>query len=569
MVENDNKNSFDKLVAGLSAQDRQAMLNRINQSTIQTVQIVSSAQDSPSNYQALKIKLNNESIFYKILLWIRSLFQKNTQEAIYTQDLLASLAKKINHNHPGIVNHKIQSLDYLFYERLVTLKEIAEFFRPYFAYVNENPGEFYVFMSSFVSPELSEKINNNADPFTIPLNKEPSPDLRTDLARKMDAILKDMGGVTRSALYSAVVQANWLDHFSSLSYLHFLAQFTNVAGDVYTAPYKSCRTDFNEFASVYVKILPIQLEVLEALFLFSQRKNLTNNAQEKDIEKATKEFLAKANSYLITIQEFISELSIYKLGRIVSGDYDWEPGPMEGAEGWFPLFRNQWRKILDIRWNEWLRAQKKERLSENLFTDFGLSEFPTMKYKPWQKLWMPIPFSCELTGGFLSWFVTEKYENIILPLNIVVMEGIFIKSENRTEYSEAINNFATANTNMQVLLDKLSPNGDYGKVFQDFAENKIHTIQVQNQISAMMRETESVVKESIKLFGTAARTLEKIFHGFFDDTKDGVHEGLQNLTTIRGRENSKYRAELKSIRELIKQTLFYISELEPIDAATE
>lgn len=569
MDEIDNKNSFDKLVAGLSAQDRQAMLNRINQSTIQSVQIVSSAQDSPSNYQTLRIKLNNESFLYRILLWFRSLFQKNTQEVIYNDDLIANLAKKVNRNHPGIVNHKIKCLDYLFYERLVTLKEISDFFRPFFAFVNENPGDFYVFLSSFVAPELSEKINSTADPFTIPLNREPGPELRTDLARKLDGILKDMDGMTRSNIYSAVIQANWLEHFASLSYLHFLAQFTNVAGNNYTAPYKSCRTDFNEFAAVYVKVMPIQIEVLEALFLFSQRKNLTENVQEKDIEKATKEFLAKCNSYLITIQEFINGMSIYKLGRIISGNYDWEPEPMEGAEGWFPLFRTQWRKILDIRWNDWLREQKKEHLSESLTTDFGLTEFPVMQYRPWKKLWMPIPFSCELTGGFLSWFVTEKYDQIILPLNIVVMEGIFIKSDNRTEYSEALNNFATANTNMQNLLNKLSPNGDYGRVFQDFAENKVHTLQVQNQISAMMRDTESIVKDSIKLFGNAARSLDRVFHGIFDDTKDGIHEGLQNLTTIRGRENSKYRAELKSIRELIKQTLFYISELEPIDATKE
>lgn len=569
MVDNDNKNSFDKLVAGLTAQDRQAMLNRINQSTIQAVQIVSSAQDSSANYQTLRVKLNNESILYKILLWIRSLFQKNSQEVIYTNDLLASLAKKINHNHPGIVNHKIKSLDYLFYERLVTLKEIADFFRPFFAFVNENPGDFYVFMSSFVAPELSEKVNATADPFIIPVNKDPTPELRTDLARKLDTLLKDMDNLTRSNLYSAVIQANWLEHFSSLSYLHFLAQFTNVAGQVYTAPYKSCLTDFNEFASVYVKVMPIQIEVLEALYLFSQRKNLTDNVQEKDIEKATKEFLAKANSYLITIQEFISEMAIFKLGRVVSGNYDWEPEPMEGAEAWFPLFRTQWRKIQDIRWNDWLREQKKEHLSESLKTDFGLTEFPVMKYRPWRKLWMPVPFNCELTGGFLSWFVTEKYEEIILPLNIVVMEGIFIKSDNRTEYSEALANFSTASTNMQTLLNKLSPNGDYGRVFQDFAENKVHTMQVQNQISAMMRDTETTVKDSIKLFGKAVRSMDRVFHGFFDDTKDGIHEGLQNFSTIRGRENSKYRAELRSIRELIKQTLFYISELEPIDASAE
>ena len=40
---NDNKTSFDKLVAGLSAQDRTAMLERINKSTVQNIQIINPA----------------------------------------------------------------------------------------------------------------------------------------------------------------------------------------------------------------------------------------------------------------------------------------------------------------------------------------------------------------------------------------------------------------------------------------------------------------------------------------------------------------------------------------------
>ena len=570
MSDNDNKNAFDKLVAGLSSADRNAMLRRIHESTMQTVQIVTPDPDSNDQYQTLKVKLQNESFIYRFFLWIRALFQGNaSKEQIYNDDQIANLAKKINHNHPGIINHKTKSLDYLFYERLQVLKEAADFFKPYCSFINENPGDFYVFMSSFVAPDLAEQINQRADPFALPFGKEPSPDVRSDLAKKLDEILKNMDSGMKSTLYAAVVASNWLIHFVSLPYLHITAQFTNVAGDVYTAPYSSVITDFNEFAAVFTKIQPIDNEVLEALFLFSQRKNLSQNLQEQDVEKSTKEYLSRANTYLVTIQEYIAELSIFKLGRVISNNYDWEPKNMEGAEGWFPLFRAQWRKIQDIRWNDWLREQKKMTLSESLKMDFGLDEFPTFKYRPWERLWSPVTFGCELTGGFLSWFATEKYDEIIFNLNLVIMEGIFLKSENRTEYSEGVNNFVNANTNMKSLVEKLSPKGDYGRMFQDFAENKVHTLQVQNQISSMMRDTEAVIKDCIKLFGKGARAIERTFHGFFDEDKDGIHEGLQNMNTIRGRENSNFRHTLQEIRNIIKQSLYYISELEPIDAVSE
>lgn len=566
MEDTDNRTAFDKLVAGISTEDRNAMLNRINQSSMRVVPIITPEEDSNANYGTLNEKIQGESVLYRFFLWIRSFFSTLTKEQVYNEDLIAKLAHRINKSHPGILNHKLHVLDYLFYERLQNLKEAADFFKPYFTLIKENPGDYYVFLSSFVAPQLAEKINLTADPFILPFTKDPSPDVRSELGRRLDEVLKDMDTTTKGSIYSAIQQSNWLMQFSSLPYLHFLAQFTNVAGDVYTCPYQNAILDFNEFAKVYANIIPIQNEVFEAIYLFSQRKNFTENVQDKDIEKSTKDFLAQSISYFSTIQEFISNMSVFRLGRVLSNNYEWEPKSMEGAEAWFPSFRSQWRKIQDIRWKDWLREQKKNNLSQDLRKDFNLTEFPSIKYRPWLKLWTQVTFSCELTGGLLSWFCTEKYESTLMPLNFVTMEGVFIKSENRTEFSEGLNNYVTANTSMLDLLKKLSPNGDYGRIFQDFADNKVHTLQVQNQITTMMRDTENTIREAIKLFGKGARTIERVFHGFFDEQKDGIHEGLQNINTIRGRDNRAYREQLVEIRELLRKALFYISELEPIDA---
>ena len=358
---------------------------------------------------------------------------------------------------------------------------------------------------------------------------------------------------TKQNMYSAVSQANWLYKFSTLQYIHFISQFTNVTGDNFTCPYSNALMDYNELASVFANIQPIRNEVLEALFLFSQRKHLTINAQDKDIEKAVKEFMVKALAFFGTIQSFSNNVPIKNLGRVLNSDFDWQPPNMEGAEAWFPSFRAQWRKIQDIRWNDFAREQKKQMLSENLKTDFDLDEFPVMEFRPWLKLWNRIPFNRELTGGFLSWFCTEKYEKVIQDLNVVAMEGVFYKSENRSEYSEGLNNFSNANNLMKDLIRKLSPEGEFGKLFEDFATNRVHTFQVQSQIESMMEQIENTVKEAISLFGKGARTIERVFYGFFEEQKDGIHEPLQNITTIRGRDNRRFVDSLISIRQLLKK----------------
>ena len=281
-----------------------------------------------------------------------------------------------------------------------------------------------------------------------------------------------------------------------------------------------------------------------------------------------KEFLAKANQNFAVIQMFISSVPILKVGKILNADYDWIPGNIEGVEAWFPNFRSHWRKIIDIRWADWMRERKKKMLETYLNNDFGLKEFPVLEYRPWQALWLRVPFSCELTGGFISWFSEQQYDGMIEPLNEVMMEGIFLRSENRAEYSEGLNLLVDSISQFRELMERLSPDGEYGQLFDEFASSRIRSFQVQNQIDSMMTTTESEIREDVKKFANGARKLDKCLHGILEEDKDGVHEGLQNISMIKGHQNRIWRDNLKEIRKTLKKAIYYLSELEPIDAAT-
>lgn len=568
MHEDGKRDAFDKLVAGLNTEDRNIMLSKLNANKTQTVKFVNTEVYEQKEDTRLSLRLKNESVFYKFLLWLRSLFSKEKIEELYSEDLIAKIAKSVDREFPHLIHHQQNVLDSIFYERLKALKDCADFFKPYFALIEDSIGDFYVFLSSFVTPQIADEINSKADPFTLPFSKVPSNEVKKDLVIKMDKVLKDMAPTTKNSLYTAISSTNWLMQFTKLPFLHFLSQFTNISGDAYTCPYLNARNDFIHFAKVFTNVLTVENNVLEAIFLFSQRKNITDNAQEKDIDKAVNEFLSKTNMHFSTIQMFISGVPIVKLGKIINRDVTWSPENMEGAEAWFPSFRNQWHKIIDIRWNDWQRERKKSMLSDDLKNDFMLDGFPVMQYKPWELLWTRVPFSCELTGGFLSWFALEKFPKIIPDLNTLMMEGVFVNNENRNEYSEALSEFIACNNQMQDLLHRLSEEGEYGQKFIEFSESKVRSFQTQNQIDSMMSTTESEIRDVLKRFCKTCRTIELIFHGIFDDEKDGVHETLQNYSTIKGSHNRQYRENLGKIRKILKSATFYIAELEPIDNAT-
>ena len=569
MTDEMNRSAFDKLVAGMDASERSDMLEKINQSSVSVIQLVETENQYPEKNISLHLRFKEESAFYKFLLWVRSLIEKKDSEKIYNEDVLASMARRINRDHPGILNHRNGLVDSVFYEHLRSLKTAADFFKPYFNIIDDNPGDFYVFLSSFVTPELADMITQEADPFSLSFDTEPSVDVKNGLLKNLDNILKNIDGAAKSNLYGAVSSLNWLRQFTRLPYIHFTSQFTNLTGNNFTCPYRNAVNDYASFAAVFSNVMPVQNEVLEAMLMFTQRKDVTKNAQDKDIERTIKEFIAKANQCLGSLQMFISNVPIIKVGKIINADYDWLPGNIEGVEGWFPNFRTHWRKIIDVRWADWLRERKKKNLETYLGNDFGLFEFPVLKYRPWQALWLRVPFSCELTGGFLSWFCENCYDEMMPCLNDVMMEGVFIRNENRVEYSEGLNLFSQSMTQMQELLDRLSPEGEYGAQFEEFATSRIRSFQVQNQIDSMMTTTESEIRDCVKKFEKGAGMMDKCLKGILSEERDKVHEGLQNFASIKGHRNRMWRDSLRSSWENLKKANFYLSELEPIDAATE
>ena len=59
MFEDGKRDAFDKLVAGLSTEDRNIMLSKINSSISPTVQFVDTETPEPTEYTKLSLRLKN------------------------------------------------------------------------------------------------------------------------------------------------------------------------------------------------------------------------------------------------------------------------------------------------------------------------------------------------------------------------------------------------------------------------------------------------------------------------------------------------------------------------------
>lgn len=565
MNDDQHRGSFDELVAGISSDERKYLLAKINQNREHSFPLVQPAREETDGF-TLDIKLNSESFLYKLFLWIRSLISKKHKLEIYNDDLIRMLARKINKNHPGIVDMQNGLILSLFYEKLKELKNAADFFKPYFNIFNENPGKFYVFMSTFIAPEIASSINAEADPYSVPFEKEGTKEVRSSLLKKMEGILKDIPQKSRAVMYDAVKSLNWLKRFSELPYTHFLAQFTAIVSENYTCPFTNAQTDFNALANVLSDARSIPNEALEALFLFPQRKGGATVELDQDTEKSMREFLSKSAAGISMVQMFISTVPFFALGKVIFSDYDWQIETFGGAEDWFVKFKEEWKIVFDERWESWLRDRKKSQLADVLMEKFGILSFPELPYRPWANLWGGVPFRCEMTGGFLYWFATVKYEEIIGVLNVLVLEGVFLNNDNRAEFSEAMNKFAEINHQVQLFGESLNEKGSVGSVFAKLIADHVRTLKGQNMVNSMILNAETSIRGWESSFCDCCRTIEKVLAGILDDEKtDKKYESIQNLMTIKGRENRAYRDNLQAEREVLLESRRILAEIEPLD----
>ncbi len=566
MSEYQRESSFDELVAGISPAERKALLEKINAGNHDAIPAIRPVRNEPDDTGTAELKLRSESFLYRLLLWIRSFLTKKPAAVLYNADLVESLAYKVNKLHPGYLDYRRGFLQTMFYEKLKELKKSADFFRPYFAAAYDNPGSFYVFLSAFISPEIEAQINDEADPYTIPFEKEPNTELRASLLRRIETILKNISANSRAKLYGEIRSLEWLRQLTELPFLHFLAQFTTVVSDSYTCPFRNAEADIPAFARVLSGAVSVSNEAMEALFLYFRRDSMKNIALSENTEKALRDFLSEAASCFSMIQMFISTVPIRAIGRIVTGNYDWQPEQAKGAEDWFLKFRDEWRRLFDKRWAAWLRDRKKDRLSAVLQNSFGIDSFPELPYRPWATLWGGLTFRCELTGGFLAWFASFEYQTALQVLNVITTDGIFISNDNRTEFSKAVNDFATVNQEVSLFVDSLEKHGSVGTVFDKLESEHVRTLKGQSLADSTLLSAEMNVRDYGTRFCEACRPMERVLHGILDEeNKPKGYSSLQNLASIKGRDNAAFRKSMAETLAVLENARSILTELEPLD----
>ena len=567
----DSSNTFDKMVSGISREERKSILEKLQTQELQDLPSevnesvmadeIPLEEDTPD----LETSLKKESLLFRFWIWFKALIKSDSIQNVYNDELVVEMARKISKDVPDLIDYKRKYLLVMFYNSLVEIQHCIDFFKPYVELYEENEGAFLVLLGSIIMPGVDNEIETQVDPYNMSFDRQITGELRVSLIHKMDDILKDLPAKERAIMYSGARAIEWLKHFVKLPVKNFLGKFTQVFDGTYSCNFSSIDSELAQCARILIKGYKISNAVLEALYLFSMRNEAGEALDIDSGNGGATEFIQKATTELSMINTFITNIPLSSIGCIVYNNAKWRAEPFGGGEDWFVKFKSQWRKVFDSRWESWVRDCKKEKLRVRLQDYFGLTSFPQFPYRPWKEISSSLTFRYELTLGFLHSFYTSQYNEYMKPMKVVLLEGQFRQKDNQSEFSEQMNVLGALGQELKALGDKLKDTGEYGAILEKFEHRGLFNSQVEMQVESVMSEMEDTVSIIIRRFGNACRILGVIISGILGQSLDTRYDSLININTVHGHENKQFRRELADTQIGLVRVLEMLTEIESID----
>lgn len=561
-IDADAPSSFEYLAKGIDTEERRDLLQKLRRSASEMPRPLPPARDEVKDTLSVRNKLLGESLFYRILLWIRSVFTQTKREELYNRDLLSRIARSVSIQHPGVMDGDRRLLCTLFFERLKGLKDCADFFIPYMDGITERRGEFYVFMSSLVVPEVADAISSDADPYSLPLEQTISQDTKSSFLRRLNDALTDINDVAKQQMRASVACIEWIKQFAALRFSHFISQFA-LSGNNASCMFNYAKDDYAELAKVLSKAMTVSDKVLDALFLFSKKKG-EQVIIDSNSEREMQEFVLKAATKLSAVQTFVSTVPVVSVGKVVWGNYDWNPDTFGGGEDWQQLFRKEWRDIFDEKWNAYLKDRKRKEIEVIVNEVYQIERFPALPCRPWLDI-QEAHFGPEMTAAFIVWFAQKEWPVIAPAMKALMLEGVFVIPVNQNEYSVTVNELEAIMGRASEFAASLDIKGSVGSVLNTLAADRTNTINWQSKLTGVMAQLDSSVIEMRESVCKECRTAEKIFHGIFDNDVPSGYDTVRNLNAIKGAENKDFREKILRARKSLDGARMVLSEIEPLE----
>jgi hypothetical protein len=570
--------SFDYLVTELTAEERNALLERIRVAVHLSDEPLFSAQSMAGSQAVHGAKVDELGLMIKLLLFLRGLFSGKSREELLREDELKEIGRRIEQRRIGLIDRRRGLLLGLVAEELRGLRDSARFF--YDALdrsVDRDRAAFYAFLGSIELPELHERLVEETNPVRIDASvselrgAHDDSDVRAAAISAYDLIFSELSDKGRRAMYQDLRSVLFLKRLSGFLFDRLLGVFreTQEPDNHYVATFFESRELLLDLGDILFSMSePPPSSLMEALFVFVEKENLVKAGD--DPASVVGADMVKAEAALARIRSFNARIPLMDLLRLVSGDPAYTPRELPGGEDWLAIYKAFWRERIEKSLNDWRAGHRDKELQAEIAAFVGApGPVAFVNISREEKENAP-PIGLELALSYLDAFYRGPFlRDINRPLKVVLVDGEFYRKDNRLEFTDAYDCILHIPESLSALDAKLGPEGEFGKSWIA-AKKELGPAPVKRRkMQAVARGAEEEAEQIVRRTGSALHTLVAIIQGFLKGEAGGRYDSLANLSHLDGKANKEFVKSLDRAKDRCEMGLHILVELSGIDPAQE
>jgi hypothetical protein len=570
--------SFDNLVAGLSAEERGALLDRIKLAMPVSGEPLFPPASAPGASAPASAKSEGFGLVARFVLFLRGLFSGRSRDELLREDELKEIGRRVDIQYAGMIDRRKALLLGPVAEELRGLRDAARFF--YDALdrsVERDRPAFYAFLGSIELAQTHERLITEADPAAIAASMiekkgvAEDSEVRGAALAAFESIFTDLSDKGRRAMYQDLRSVLFLKRLSGFLFDRLIGVFKE--GAYPDARISASFFDLRELLLDLGDILFSMSEapstaLMEAIFVFADREELGKG--EEEAATVLGRDMAKAESSLGRIRTFNSRVPMGDFLRFASADPGYLPRELPGGEDWLVIYKAFWRERIEGALDEWRAEHRNKEIIEEI-TAFvgepGPAAFANISRE--EREGSP-PLRYDIALVFLDAFYRGPFvRELNRPLKIVLIDGEFYRKDNRLEFTDAYDTLLRIPELLSALDAKLGPEGEIGLTWRAAAMELGSSSAKRRKTQSITRVAEDEAEHIVKREGTALRTMLKILQGFLKGEAGGRYDSLANLSYIDGKSNKEFLRSLDRAKDRCEKALSLLSELSKLDFSRE
>ncbi len=559
---------FDKLVAGLSTNERRDMLQRIASS----VKVIE-PDEVPDEYATVDLegRFERMGLVRRLVVIVVAFFTGRELLSVVESYLLRDLGRTVNARLPHGFDTVQQHLRSGAVEDFARLCEHSRRFADILSRVmGRERRAFLAFLASLHAPEAHERLQRDTDPFAIaaeqPELKEA--DVRRRALNEVEEAVSTLPAAIRQKIYTDVRGLHELMLLSAFPFDRIRLAFEPApGGEPVPVPVSRIVDELARLAGIFEGLRQDPSPVLfEALALYEEREQL--EGEDEMVERVVREHVSRFAGAYEQIREFGRRYPLVDLVRIAHANIHFRPTPPGGGEDWFNQWKGFWRDRVEAAHRRYAYRRRVESLLSQARSAFEVDSVGVFPGYPPSGLDQPARHG--LSMGLLKVFVDEILPHDVAgPVGALYREGEFYKADNRADMDRAWRALERLQTDIANFEVRLRSTGDLGIAWRQADEDSLPAEAARERRLSLVASIDGDASALLHRAVETLRLLGELVQGVLYGTVGGRYDTVSNLGELGGRSADGYVKRLEQAHVRVKGAADVLSDLQNLESTMD